>query len=122
MGEHSDKREFQREKSFIVCYIQREKAYVTDISEKGCQVFIEDKKSNLNIGDILVLEIELPEYQGNKPLYLEVEGTIAWKRRLEDFALLGLHFDTMGQKNENKIKRMVHYWNFLNTSFGYLNQ
>lgn len=94
--------------------------YITDISFQDCQIFFE-KKSEGNQKDLkLEIRVEIPEYENQEILYTLVKGEVVWEKILEDFMILGIQFNKLDRKNASHIRKIVHYWNFLNSTFGYL--
>ena len=113
-----DKRRKQREKSFIVAYLDDVKVYITDISQTGCQVFIE-KEIDLVVDEKkVVLKIELPKYKDEKIYYSMINGIVMWEKKLDDFNILGVNFDDLNNKDNLDLSKIVNYWNFLNSTFG----
>lgn len=113
-----DLRRVKREKSFIIARIYDQKCYVTDVSEQGCQIFIEkqffppEKDKNIDI----YMEINEKDKTGNNEMIL-VSGEIMWQKEVEDFVFLGVSFKPE-YANHQAIRKVVLYWNFLNTTFG----
>lgn len=120
----SDKRIIKREKSLLIGYIDDKKVYITDISEKGCQIFIEvylQKKITqlLHQNEKLVIKVEIPEYDDKeKIIYITIDGEIAWIRNFDDFNLFGIKFDLLDADSLVRIRKIVNYWNFLNSTYG----
>lgn len=114
-----EKRQCKREKSFVITYINNKKGYITDISEKGCQIFLEGVDPKFVLGNQVDIKIEMSEYNEiGQILYALFKGCIKWAQTLDNFTIIGIVFEGMDSKQEQSLKKIIHYWNFLNSTFG----
>jgi len=115
-----DSRQARREKSFIMAYLKGEKSYITDVSEQGCQVFYEkDRLDTISKEDILELKVELPGYDSKGNInFFPIKGKVMWIEEMDDFLILGVHFEELKTGNSQAIKKITAYWHFLNSTFG----
>lgn len=114
-----EKRQCKREKSFVITYINNKKGYITDISEKGCQIFLEGVDPKISSGNLVDIKIEMSEYNEiGQILYSFFKGQVMWAQVLDEFTIMGISFALMDSKQEQSLKKIIHYWNFLNSTFG----
>ncbi len=120
-NDNSENRISKREKSFMVAHIiEKDKVYVTDISENGCQVFCEENNlETVEEGADIELKIEMPEYNVQNELsYISIKGKVQWYKKIENCVLVGLEFKSIDKDSLERIKKLVWYWQFLNSTFG----
>ncbi len=119
---NKDNRHNQREKSFIIATLNNEnQVYLTDISEKGCQLyfdFVDEKK--ITSGNAIQLEIEIPEFENNSNAdKISLTGKIMWiKSDKEESMVSGISFSSLDPDNKIQLNKILYYWKFLNSTFG----
>lgn len=119
MANAPEKRTQKREKSFIITYLFNHKGYITDISEYGCQIFLEGTFPQVQKDIQTEIKIEISEYNEiGQITYALFTVKVVWIQNLEDFTIMGVNFIDMDARQTSALKKIIHYWNFLNTTFG----
>lgn len=117
-----DKRIRRRERSFIISYIEENKAYVTDISDTGCKFFWEEGKENpsqIEAGVQLDLKLEMPGYYKKTLKYVHIPAKVVWLSQEDKCVFGGAEFPgELSDDLRDNIRQIVWHWNFLNSTFG----
>jgi len=117
---HNNKRNSDREKSFIPVAFKGHAGYLTDISPSGCQLLLEECPGLSPVeGEPASLNLEIPKISlesssGSRVL----SGNIAWKKNRHQCLVLGIHFDESNAAGLKIVQEIMTYWNYLNSTFG----